>query len=90
VKAIRGEVGGAMTEAVLEIKVSAAVESPCAIRGCAALTGTADSEVSTVRVVVSQYAKESFNVVESVFKHVALDAGNLVGNAERATDNGTE
>ncbi len=79
-----------MTEAVLEIKVSAAVESPCAIGGCAALTSAVDAEVGTVRIVASQYTKESFNVVESIFKHVALDASDLVGDAERATDNGAE
>ncbi len=67
VKTVCQEVGGAMTETVLQIKLSTAVESPCAVRGCAALSGAIDSEVGTVGVVTSGNAKESLDVVEGIF-----------------------
>jgi hypothetical protein len=44
-----------------------------------------------VGVVASGYAaEENFDVVQSVFKHVSLAAGNFIRDAERAADNGAE
>ena len=79
-----------MTETVLQIKVSTAVESPCAVGGCAALSSAIDPRVGAVEVVTSGNAKKSLDVVEGVFEHVALDACDFVGNAEGATDDSTE
>jgi hypothetical protein len=90
VKTICREVGGAVTETVLQVKVSPAVESPCAVGGCAALTSAIDPKVGTVGVVTSGNSKKSLDVVEGVFEHVALDACDFVGNAEGATDDSIE
>jgi hypothetical protein len=90
VKTICQEVGGAVTETVLQVEVSTAGESPCAVRGCAALTSAIDPKVGTVGVVTSGNSKKSLDVVDGVFEHVALDACDFVGNAEGATDDSTE
>jgi hypothetical protein len=72
VKTVCREVGGAVTKTILQIEVDAAVESPCAVRGWAALSSAIDSEVGTVEVVTSGNAKKSLDAVEGVFEHVAL------------------
>ncbi len=90
VKTVCREVGGAVTKTILQIEVDAAVESPCAVRGCAALSSAIDPRVGAVGVVTSGNAKKSLDVVEGVFEDVALDACDFVGNAEGATDDSTE
>ena len=57
VEAVRGEVGRAVAEAILEIEVCTAVESPCSVRGRAALAEAVDPEVGAVGIVASGYAK---------------------------------